>query len=237
MKAKAIAVSILALIVSACASTTTSRPEQGTGVPSTFHPETEIVEEIRSLKPQAQPPLKVAVMPPARSDYFSHGERDVIAKWGERLKALGFVSAVEIVPSSLAPNCSYKRDSTCYLRESRAAAARMGADTILFLDDSTVTEAYINPLSILNLTIVGLWIAPAHHRDSYSVYEAALFDINNGYLYAVAQGQGEHKMLRPFIYVGSETGQKEARVRALDDVGRRLYEMARNYMTKTRSPD
>jgi hypothetical protein len=81
-----------------------------------------------------------------------------------------------------------------------------------------------------------MWFVPAHHRDSYSVYEAALFDINNGYLYAVAEETGEYKALRPLMYAERNTGQNEARIDALNRVGQKLYDMAQEQMRKTSKP-
>jgi rhombotail lipoprotein len=175
-------------------------------------------------------------MTPNRWQGLSQAERTVIDQLGEKLKQIGFVRSLELVPKSLIPSCGYKSESNCFLNESRAAGARLGADAILFLSDSTATDSYVNPLSILNLTIAGMWVVPAHHRDSYSVYEAALFDIDNGYLYAVAEGRGEHKALRPYMYVENTTAQEEARVKALSDVANKLYGLAQEQMSKLTAP-
>ena len=187
---KILGILMIVVLVNACASTDMRlQLKRGMGgIPATQYSDAQTVEEIRKLRPQARFPLKVAVMPPNRWQGISQSEKTVIEQWGEKLKQIGFVKSLEIVPKSLVPSCGYKSESSCFLNQSRAAGARLGADAILFLSDSTVTDSYVNPLSILNLTIVGMWIIPAHHRDSYSVYEAALFDIDNGYLYAVAEG-------------------------------------------------
>ena len=222
------------MLVSACTSTDMSnRLERGMGgIPTTQYSDAQTVEEIRKLRPQAQLPLKIAVMPPHRWQGMSLNERKVIDEWSEELKEIGFIRSLEIVPKSLIPSCGYKSEGSCYLDQSRAAAARLGADAILFLNDSTVTDSYVNPASILNLTIVGMWIIPAHHRESFSVYEAALFDVNNGYLYAVKEGRGQSKTARPFMYVEYDTGQEEARIKALNEVGAKLLESAKEQMEK-----
>lgn len=224
----------LALLLSACASTDV-RPqlERGLGgVPATQFSNANTVEAIRALQPQATVPLSVAVMPPSGWAGLSQEERAVVEKWGRELKSIGFIRSLEIIPRTLAPTCGYRSDSGCFLEQARAAGARLGADTILFLNHSTVTDAYANPLSILNLTIVGMWIVPAHHRESYSIYEAALFDIDNGYLYAVTEGSGRHTRVRPLIYADYRPGEKEARLKALDAVGGKLYEMAKTRLEK-----
>ncbi|MCQ8120022.1 hypothetical protein NP589_21620, partial [Methylomonas sp. WSC-7] len=78
----------------------------------------------------------------------------------------------------------------------------------------------------LNISIVGMWLVPGHHRDSYSVYEVSLLDINNGYLYGFAQDSGEHKAIRPYMYANRNTGQNEARLEALNKVFQKLYATA-----------
>jgi rhombotail lipoprotein len=224
-------------LLSACAATDmTARLARGKGgIPTTQFSDAKTIEEIRALKPQARIPLKIAVMPSNRWEALSQEERDVIEKWSDDLKKLGFVKSLEIVPKSIAPTCGYQDDSNCFLQGSRTAGARLGADAILFLNDSTVTDTYMNPLSILNLTIVGMWIVPAHHRDSYSIYEASLFDIDNGYLYAVVEGGGEHKVLRPYMYDEYRVGEKEARIKALNAVGSKLYALAKEQMATLNS--
>ncbi|MFH0782999.1 MAG: hypothetical protein V2B20_13765 [Pseudomonadota bacterium] len=230
---------IMAILLNACASKDMSQQlERGMGgIPTTTqYSDAQTIEEIRKLRPQAHFPLKVAVMPPDRGKGISQAEKLTIEQWGEKLKQIGFLTSLEIVPKSLVPSCGYKSESSCFLNQSRAAGARLGADAILFISDSTVTDSYVNPLSILNLTILGMWIVPAHHRDSYSVYEASLFDIDNGYLYAATEGQGEQKSLRPYMYVEYNSGQEEARVMALNVLGKKLLDLAQKQMDKLTEP-
>lgn len=235
---KVFCVLIIAGLLAACSSMNV-RPEleKGMGgVPATQYSNAQTVEDIRKLRPQANFPLKIAVMPPDRWSGLSQPERKIIESWGESLRDIGFADSLQIVPKSLAPDCGYRSDSGCYLTKSREAAARLGADAVLFLNDSTVTDSYMNPLSILNLTIVGMWVIPAHHRDAYSIYEASLFDINNGYLYAIADGYGEQKSIRPYVYAEDTTGQDEARIKALNDVGAKLLSLAKGQMSKLAAP-
>ena len=222
----------LLTVLTACTATNVKpQLDEGIGsIPRVQFSDAKTIEEIRNLRPQAVPPLKVVVMPSNRWQGLTEEERNIIKSWKEKLQTLGFVESLEIIPTSLIPSCGYESDQDCFLNSSRAAGARLGADAILFLNDSSVTDSYVNPLSILNLTIVGMWIVPAHHRESYSVYEASLFDINNGYLYAFAEGNGTYKTLRPYMYVEHSTGQEEARAKALNDVGQKLYKLAQEQM-------
>ena len=216
------------LLVSACSSTSMMETLSGSANSHSIHQfaNASTIEEIRKLRPQAKLPLKIAVLPPYRWDSVSFEERKVIDQWGEKLRETGFVSSLQIVPRSLWPKCHYQSDSDCYLNESRMAGARLGANAILFLSDTTATDQYVNPASILNISIIGLWLVPAHHRDSYSIFEASLFDIDNGYMYTVAEGLGQHKTVRPYMYTDRNTGQQEARLAALENLGEKLFDMA-----------
>ncbi|WGL18329.1 hypothetical protein PVT68_08545 [Microbulbifer bruguierae] len=226
---------LFSLLISACASSGGhDQVSSGMGKLPLDYSEATTVEEIRQLKPQSKLPLNIAVMPPKgwRSE-LTFEERKVIKGWEEELKEIGFVNWLQIVPKSLIPECHYRRsDRECFFNDSRVAGARMKADAILFLNASSVTEEYVNPLSILNLSVVGMWFAPAHHRDTNSIYEAALFDVNNGYLYAVSEGQGEYKSLRPYMYADSDTGEAEAKKMALDDLGKQLIALAKDHVSK-----
>lgn len=221
-------------LLTACASTP-MEPELQNGlgkIPTTQFSNARTVEEIRALKPQARYPMKIAVMPSDSWHGLSFAEREIIEQWGDKLEQIGFASSLQIIPHSLIPTCGYNSDNNCFLEGARVAGARMRADAILFLNDSTVTDSYVNPLSILDLTIVGMWVVPSHHRDSYSIYEAALFDINNGYLYVVAEGSGENKAVRPYVYTENDTGQQDARIQALNAVGDKLVKLAKEEMKK-----
>lgn len=231
---KIICAIVVLILVSGCATNDMrAQMEQDAGaVPSIQFSNARTVEEIRKLKPQATFPLRIAVMPPSRWNGLSQPEREVIEQWATSLQEMGFAETLQIVPRSLMPQCGYQAEHDCYLTQARVAGARLGADAILFLNDTTATDSYLNPLSILNLTIVGMWIVPAHHRDSYSIYEASLFDINNGYLYAVAEGYGEQKSLRPYVYAEYQTGQNEARLKALHSVGVKLLDLAKRQMNR-----
>ncbi len=222
---------LLTLFLTACSSTPVrDELSAGLGEIPVQYSDANTIEEIKNLKPQAKFPLKVAVMPSGRWQGFTISERKIIKAWESELQEIGFIDTLQIVPQTLIPNCGYKSESDCFIKASRLSAARMRADAILFLNDSTVTDQYLNPLSILNLTIVGVWLAPGHHRDSYSIFEGALFDVNNGYLYAVAEGEGEYKTVRPYAYTDYHQGQEEARLEALKDLGRQLINQAKSSM-------
>jgi len=226
---KLVLIPLISFLV-ACQSTDTSSLGVAGNLPTHSFTNAKTVQEIRDLKPQVKPPINIAILPSNRWQGFSAGEVKLIEKWGEKLKATGFVKTFKMVPKSLTPSCGYKSDDDCFINQSRIAGARLGADAILFLNESTYTESYANFSSILNLTIVGMWVVPAHHKYSYSRYEASLFDIDNGYLYATSEGLGEHKYIRPFMYAENSVSQNYARLEALNNLGEKLLKMAKENM-------
>lgn len=221
---------LAALLLSGCTATDMKASlKQGlSSVPKTTVDMT--VEQIKQLRPQAKPPLKVALIYEHYDREFSPAEREAILDWGKRAQQQGFIKSLEIVPPSLRPSCGYNSTSSCFMDQSRIAGARLGADALLILSGNAVTDSYVNPLSILDISIVGLWLVPSHHRDSYAVYEAALYDINNNYLFAAAEEYGEAKTIRPFAYAESDTGQTEARLDALNKLGQKLYDLTKQQM-------
>lgn len=183
---------------------------------------TSSLEKIVELKPQINPPIKIAVAQPAGVAEWSSAEIQEIESWLSPLKTAGLASDLVVIPNALKQDCYYNADDC-----SRTSAAKLQADAVLSIGYSVVTDKYLNPLSFLNITVVGLWIAPGHHRDSYAVLDAALVDTNNGYIYAIARGEGEAKQIRPYMYADSGTGQSEARLQALKSVGKQIVEKAK----------
>lgn len=221
---------IYIVLLTACATAPTRDDlSSGLGGLPIQYTDAQTVEEVRALRPQAKPPLKVAVMP-SRSwgGQLTIAERRIIKGWEKELQEIGFLSTLQIMPNSLVPSCGYKSEPDCFLNAARVSAARLDADAILFLNSSTKTDHYVNPLSVLNMTIIGMWFAPGHHRDSYSIYEGALFDVDNGYLYAIAEGEGQHKSVRPYVYTDWALGQEEAKTEALNNLGVELIKIAKS---------
>jgi len=183
------------------------------------------VEEIGKLKPQINPPIKIAVAQPTGDKEWSSEEIHEIESWLPELKAAGLASDLVVIPRSLQNGCFYIT-SDC----PRTAAAQLQADAVITIGQSVVTDKYLNPLSFLNITLIGMWVAPGHHRDSYAIYEAALIDTKNGYIYGIARGEGEVNKIRPYMYADYDTGQSEASLQALKSLGKQIVEKANGFL-------
>jgi hypothetical protein len=178
------------------------------------------LEDIAKLKPQINPPIKIAVSQPTGHEAWSSEEIQEIESWFLQLKLAGLANEMVVIPRSLQQGCCLKNFDI------RTAAAKIQADAVIIVDDSVRTDRYLNPLSFLNITVIAMWIVPGHHRDSYAAFEAALVDTKNGYIYGVTRGDGEEKKIRPFMYADYDTGQSEARMQALKSLGKNIVEKA-----------
>ena len=199
------------------------------------------VEEIEKLKPQIKLPITLAVAPPTVSYRRWWGSQDLgtwspeeiaeIESWEIPLTGAGVVTDLIILPSSLDEQCSWD-DPGCQLRAQRAAAARVQADALLFINLATAVDEYANPASALNITIVGMWLVPGHHRDALTIAEGVMIDNRNEYLYAFARGEGETHTVRPLVYADSWKAVRPSRLKALASLGEELVKRASQLVTR-----
>lgn len=199
------------------------------------------VEQIEKLRPQISLPVKLAITPPIISTRYwadwqdlsawSPEETAEISSWEKPLKDAGIVSELILVPSMLVENCSYD-DPACPLRARRAAAARVQADALLTISLVTAVDEYTNPASALDLTIVGMWVAPGHECDALTIAEGAMLDNRNEYLYAFARGEAEQHIVRPFVYANAWKAARPSRLHALHSFGEEFVKQASQLKTR-----
>ena len=182
------------------------------------------VEEISKLKPQIHPPIKIAINFNMH-DVTSPEETKEIESWLPALKELGFANELIILPKS-----AYDNSYGSNINAARAVAASLHADAVIVIDGNSRSEAYVNPLSIFNITIIGMWVIPGHNKDVHTVLDASIFDTNSGYLYGFARGQGTAEKMLPFMYTNYRTGVPEAKMVALQDLGKQLIEQVKLIM-------
>jgi hypothetical protein len=199
------------------------------------------VEEIEKLKPQINLPVKLAVAPPTVTMRYSRGGDDPdswsseeiaeIDSWEEPLKKAGVVSELILLPPMLVDQCRYD-DPGCGVRAKRAAAARVQADALLTIRLATAVDEYTNPSSLFDLTILGMWVVPGHHRDALTIAEGVMIDNRNEYLYVIARGEGQENLVRPFAYADTWKAVRPSRLEALRSFGREFTKQASQLRTK-----
>jgi len=192
-------------------------------------------EQIEQLKAQVHLPVRLAVAPPIISTGRGWGSREFntwnpdetkeIESWAHPLKKAGVVSDLVILPALLLEQCQ-ANDQGCAMRVSRSAAARMQTDAVLLISLASSVEKYTNQASLLDVTIIGMWLIPGHHRDALTIAEGVMMDNRNEYVYAYARGEAEEKTVRPFMYASSWKAVRPSRLRALQSFGKEFIREA-----------
>lgn len=202
---------------------------------------------IEELQPSARIPFVLAIAPPRshRSEQlawegtretiqgfrsWSEEERTEIESWEPELARLGLVSELVVMPT-----LSLELDGTQGTADAlRSAAARHRADAVLIVSEVEDASNWLNPWSILDLTIVGAWFAPGHDVEVVSILEGALIDTQTGYLYASGQAEGTARERRAWAYVNDPELKEKARQKALAGLQRVVLERARAAVTPPR---
>lgn len=179
----------------------------------------EAIREALALSPQLRFPFRMAVKvlapePPGYVDWSRHpalewtgGDREALLAGLAPLVEEGIVSEVAFV-SGVYPVAED-------LKSLRLAAAEQGADAILVVRGAAQVDRYVNPLAVLNLLIVPMYVVPASHRDALVMIEGGLWDVRNGYLYAGASAEGEGARVAPTAVIETEWAIEDAREAAL----------------------
>ena len=143
------------------------------------------------------------------------------------LKGEGVITDTVRIPPSLA-EARYD-DKRSMLERVRVAAARFGADAVLVVNIYNDDDWYVNPLSILYVTIAGMWIVPGTHLDVISLSEGYLVDVRNEYLYLNVMGKGHASTVRPLMYIDEQTISDRATHKAIEKLGHELAYKLRDF--------
>jgi len=93
---------------------------------------------------------------------------------------------------------------------------------VLVVKGAAQMDRYVNPLALLNLTIVGGFFVPGSHRDALFAARCALWDVGNAFLYLTAQSEGEAKRLGPAFLIEDEPALDAAKEDALRGINAEL---------------
>lgn len=175
------------------------------------------IKAIQARQSQLQFPCRIAIA--TRTSCYSDSrwtpkDRQAMEAWAAALREAGIASEVTFMSSLFASGET--------LKELRASAATYGADTLLVIKGTSATESRMNPLAMLNLTVVGGFLAPGSHRDALFRIEGGLVDVNNGYLYASMEAEGEGSTLGPTFIIEDKGAIEEAKQSAMKCFGPEL---------------
>ena len=153
------------------------------------------IAETRGLKPQLRFPCRIAVyLKPGDRDWrWTPEDKAVMEQVAATLKQEGVASEMFLLPEMLAGKGDVK--------ELRLAAAKCGADVLYVVHGAAQTDSYKNFAAVLNITVVGGYVVPASHKDTLFLIEGVLLDVDNGYVYGAAWGEGVGKLMRPTFVI------------------------------------
>lgn len=181
---------------------------------------------IEQLRPQLTVPFRLAVAPPLYEDWRTpqqlEGELAAIQAWGAELKKSGLVSEFIVLPKMLLGTPLGGRHTHDYFKAVRVASARVQADAVLLLSSVTDVSSYVNPLCILNATIVGCYVVPGHHKAALTIVEGLVMDNRNEFLYWTGSAQARGSTMGPAALIDEEDAIRESRTSALKAFGEAL---------------
>jgi rhombotail lipoprotein len=182
----------------------------------------ENIKAIQTLSPQLHFPCRIAVaLERERGDWhWTPKDRKSMEAWAGTLRQEGIASDVVFMSRM------FMQGDT--LTDLRACAARYGADVVLIVKGSAAAGYRQNPLSLFNLTVVGGFLVPGSHCDALFLIEGGLIDVNNGFLYASMESEGESSKLAPTFLIEEKDSIEAAKHDALPHFGEEVLLRMRN---------
>jgi hypothetical protein len=156
-------------------------------------------------------------------------------KLGPRLGAFVPISPLiaELVASeeSLPPGArrSYSSSRVANtIQKIRLGAARQHVDAVLVYESIGFSEDSGTPLSLADLSIVGMFIVPSRHLKAEGVANALLLDVRNGYPYGTATARADDQNLVPTIGSDARSGdlRRDVRIAAVAKLAVEVEKMA-----------
>lgn len=152
------------------------------------------VTKIAAIEPNLRFPARIGItrIEHGKMSPMSQAEADM---WFEAAKELG-PSFGEFVPVSrliaemvYTPPTKQKLKTNKIkeiIRKIRLAAARQHLDVVLLYEVYGKTSRSSNPLSVMDLTIIGAYLSPGQSLEAEGYAKALLLDVRNGYPYGTA---------------------------------------------------
>jgi hypothetical protein len=200
------------------------------------------IEAILKTRPQLPSPFRLAIyFSPLDSQLeWNKDERAAIRQAARELEEKGIVSDIFFVPEHLVGYDRHRRDRRSLDEQRRCvrlAAARHRSDAVLIVRAAADVDSYVNPLSALYLTIVGLWIAPGTHTEALVLVDGTLWDVRNEFLYMSVSTEGEGGTVRPEMYARERDAITVARKKAVKSLADEIVQLAADATTTSGGGD
>jgi hypothetical protein len=186
---------------------------------SDFQPVTELdtkVAEVAAVEPNLRFPARIGIariehgdmspMSQAEADAWLEAAKELGASYGEFIPVSSLIAEMVYTPPSEA---NYITNETIKqtIQKARLAAARQHLDAVLLYEVYGKSSRSSNPLSIMDLTIIGAYISPGQSLEAEGYAKALLIDVRNGYPYGTADAMATKESLS--TRVGSRHRQDE----------------------------
>lgn len=187
------------------------------------------IQSVLDLKPQLSSPFKLAIYLHSPETYYRKAfwtdvEKNALLDFGNQLKDAGVVSNIYLV-SDATVQLGHQLGSSNYganLKDLRLAAARYGADALLFVNNASSVDRYNNPAAFFYWTIIGAYLVPGTHSDALVMIKASLWDVRNEYLYATEEAEGIAKRIGPALVLEDGDSIDQAKKIAIEDFGKKF---------------
>ncbi|MEM7204362.1 MAG: hypothetical protein AAF628_29150 [Planctomycetota bacterium] len=161
---------------------------------------------------------------------WTEAEREAIEAAVEDFKAAGIVSEVVFLPRLLLgtpdqrgrPESIDRERGTPSMPALRRAAQATRVDAVLVSHSLSDVREGINLWALLDLTLIGAFLAPGHEYRSVTVSEALLLGAHGGELYAFAEAQAESSKAMPLSKLDAEGVAATSRLEAIESLAHRL---------------
>ncbi len=221
------------LLLTACAS---SRGFDRGALSQMVRPQTpevtdEAIAKTLAVRPQLTPPFRLAVyfrsgrkLGDTGEDYgtqpWTGADKDAVLSKLSPLVGGGVLSQLIPVADAIVGGED--------LKSIRLAAARTGADAVLFVSGAGQVDRYNNWSSALYFTIVGLFVVPGTRTDALYLANATLWDVRNEYLYASAEAEGTDHTTGTPLTVDDTQVLASARLKGMGALGEEVEKRLRN---------
>jgi hypothetical protein len=144
---------------------------------------------------------------------WTAGEMLSLQGWIDEMVERGIVDSGRIVPPELA--LTTRKDSISVLQANARGAYLTGSNLLLTFTIADDYRYWPNALVVFNVTIIGMWLVPAHHRKASAAVEVTLIDPSANTVHAFARGAARDSLLRPFVYADRRDVRIGARLDAI----------------------
>lgn len=179
------------------------------------------LEQTFALEPSVAGPPRIGVAPPLPNPHsegvdpngaWDGEERRAIRGWGDEMRAQGRIADLVFLPALMIDEGRVSAKQSRFEALQRAAAlARL--DAVLLLYERSEVEESTNGWSLLDLTIVGAFLAPGHETRAQALCEGVIVDAKSRYVYGYASATTLEAVART-LYAHDPDGVHEATRRA-----------------------